>query len=338
MRSNLRILLIGVMAATMTVGPATVCRSVYGCWGCGPVYVEPCYSGCYAPCEVVEVSPCSPCGTGGAQMKAEGAGEGELPAPSMPAKATPTETLVPPQVPATHEPKPAQPPQQVMPTAPMEQPAQPAMEPAPAEAPAPAEEGLDDLFGPSSEEPTNGGGLFGPSGEEEGAAPTEMEVEETVEEGPLDSLFGAPAEEPAEESAAPAETSEEIDDFFGTPAEETPAPAEPVEEAAPAEEEEGTNLDDLFGGADAILSEPGGLTSTGLRRWIDNTGQYSCRGRLIDMLEGQVRLLKDNGHTTTVPLDRLSQDDQQFVQRQASAELASSVDRTVHTTPAWPAH
>ena len=36
--------------------------------------------------------------------------------------------------------------------------------------------------------------------------------------------------------------------------------------------------------------------------WVDNTGSFSCRARLVRFLDGQVRLLKDNGRTTTVSL------------------------------------
>jgi hypothetical protein len=56
-----------------------------------------------------------------------------------------------------------------------------------------------------------------------------------------------------------------------------------------------------------------------MRTWVDNTGNYSCRGRLVSLLDGHVRLLKDNGRTSTVPLSRLSANDVQFVDRQASA-------------------
>jgi hypothetical protein len=201
--------------------------------------------------------------------------------------------------------------------------------------------------------------LFGPAEEE---VPAEEETTEVIEEttepadsGDLDSLFDEPAATPAEEPelpaetpAAPAEDEAEIDDLFSSPAAEEStepaAPAEavaPPEEAAPAEEsapatgeENGEDsFEDLFNSIDSVLSEPGGLASTGLRRWVDNTGEFSCRGRLIDVRNGQVKLLKDNGRTSTVPLDRLSQADLQFVHRQASAQHAAS-DQTASVTPA----
>jgi hypothetical protein len=50
------------------------------------------------------------------------------------------------------------------------------------------------------------------------------------------------------------------------------------------------------------------------RRWTDNTGHFQVTGRLLLILEGQVRLLKETGRTTTVPLDRLSAVDRAYVQ------------------------
>jgi hypothetical protein len=43
----------------------------------------------------------------------------------------------------------------------------------------------------------------------------------------------------------------------------------------------------------------------------------------MSFIDGQVRLMKDNGRTTTVPLGRLSASDLEFVHRQAKAERAS---------------
>jgi SLA1 homology domain 1, SHD1 len=57
-----------------------------------------------------------------------------------------------------------------------------------------------------------------------------------------------------------------------------------------------------------------------MRTWVDNTGRFSCEGRLVRFMDGYVRLMKDNGHTTTVPVYRLSANDLSFVNRQASAQ------------------
>ena len=53
-----------------------------------------------------------------------------------------------------------------------------------------------------------------------------------------------------------------------------------------------------------------------VRRWKDNTGTFSTVGRLVAVIDSQVLLLKENGRTTTVPLRRLSKEDQQYVENQ----------------------
>lgn len=350
MRSILRIFLVSALVAIMAVGPATACHPVYygyqygyGC--CGDVCGPPCCSDCSMPC--------GPCGDGGEVMHAAPQGRMDMRAPTeaplKPRQEMPVrpksggETLVPPAVPPTHEPEspttraPAESAPPVMPVLP-EEPSR-----MPAETPAEPEAVPGGLFGPSSEEEPGGiGDLFGPS-EDSGMAtpaeepampseqPAESMTEEPSEETTPDSLFGGPMEE---ESTEPAEEATP-GDLFGEPAEEDYT--QPVEEAPPAEEEqdEDVNLDDLFGQADSILREPGGLASDDLRLWVDDTGRYTCRGRLIKMLDGQVRLLKDNGRTTTVQLSRLSEADLEFVNRQASAQMAGAIAGTTPDAPTW---
>jgi hypothetical protein len=50
-----------------------------------------------------------------------------------------------------------------------------------------------------------------------------------------------------------------------------------------------------------------------LRTWVDDTGQFRVQARLIQVLDGRVRLLKTTGRTTTVPLSRLSTADRAYV-------------------------
>lgn len=312
MRSDLRTILTAMLAAALMVNPAMACDY----WGCGEVYVSsPCGS-CGGPCETVVVAPSNSC-----CMMGEPSEHGtmsppaEMPAPEPPAQPPEDmhmggEVLVPPQVPDTHAGEPLK----------FEAP------PAQAEA-APPAEGGEDLFGAPPAEPSEGGDLFGPSAPAEAESVEVMEEETTqpaaqptppAESGGFDNLFGTPAEEPAAQPAAPVEE------------------AKPAEEPAPTEEKDDSSFEDLFGQADRILQETGGLASSGLRRWVDNTGEYSCQGRLIDVRDGQIRLMKDNGRTSTVPFERLSKADMDFVQRQASAQEAASVDRTVHMVPSWP--
>ena len=141
-----------------------------------------------------------------------------------------------------------------------------------------------------------------------------------------DDLF---ADQPAEEAAAdqPAEEADEavtIDNLFDD------QPAEEAEDTAAADDKsaqsDGAGLPDGYG---AILGEPGGLASDKLRFWVDNTGRFACRGRMIRMLNRHVRILKETGNTTTVPFCRLSQADLRFVTRQASAAHEQSLTYTV---------
>ena len=163
----------------------------------------------------------------------------------------------------------------------------PAEEEAPVEeAPAEeeAEEETDDLFGDPDD-------LFGEDAKEEAPAEEdddsddlfgEEEDEEAAAEDDSDDLFGEPAEEADEDS----------DDLFG----------EPAEEDTPAEEEEEADedVDDLFG------------AKSPLRTWTDDTGEYKTVGRLVEVLDGKIRILKENGRLTTVPLSRLSQADMNY--------------------------
>jgi hypothetical protein len=165
------------------------------------------------------------------------------------------------------------------------------------------------------------------------SAPLPVEEPATPSEA-ADDLFSEPATppatDPATEPATTPTTEPSGDDLFGPPAEETPA-----EETTPPAEESTEETDDLFGKAQSILETPGGLSSDSLRQWADNTGTFSCKGRMLRMMDGKVQLLKDNGRTTTVPLARLSQGDLEFVNRQASAQKAETLGKTAQVSNAW---
>jgi hypothetical protein len=49
------------------------------------------------------------------------------------------------------------------------------------------------------------------------------------------------------------------------------------------------------------------------RKWVDVTGKFEVVGRLVEVKTNAVRLLKETGKFTTVPMDRLSQQDRAFV-------------------------
>jgi hypothetical protein len=169
-------------------------------------------------------------------------------------------------------------------------------------------------------------------------------------------LFGAPAtEKPAAEKPAaapekpaltpPAPESKPAagEDLFGAPAAEKAAPAEkpaapaekPAEKPAGEEKKDEKKSDDIFGSSSTVLHEAGGLASNEMRQWVDNTGNFSCQGRLVRLVDSQVQLLKDNGRMTTVPLARLSANDLRFVERQASAQHATAF-QTAQSTSEMP--
>ena len=168
-----------------------------------------------------------------------------------------------------------------------------------------ADDNLDDLFGDSSDS----------------ATATEPRMATTPNETSADDLFdapnaAAPAEQPAVEKAQDA-----AEDLF--PAEDA-APATGTEAAPKQGADEKDTLDDLFGSNSAdssgARSESGAtrLTETQndrlpFRVWTDNTGNYQTVGRLVQVSNTHVRLLKDNSHYSTVAKSRLSQADLAYV-------------------------
>jgi hypothetical protein len=121
-------------------------------------------------------------------------------------------------------------------------------------------------------------------------------------------------DDPFAPAAAPAPAPVDDDPFApATPA--APAPA-----AAPAPEAEALPAPDAAPAAtpksDDPFADPFQTSVDGklpMRQWVDDSGSFQVQGRLILILEGKVRLLKETGRTTTVPLERLSADDRQYV-------------------------
>ncbi len=63
-----------------------------------------------------------------------------------------------------------------------------------------------------------------------------------------------------------------------------------------------------------------------IRRWTDNTGIYHTTAQLVEVGDASVRLWKDTGRFTTVPLRRLSPADLRYVHQHA----ATSLDQAAH--------
>ena len=59
------------------------------------------------------------------------------------------------------------------------------------------------------------------------------------------------------------------------------------------------------------------------RTWTDSTGKYKVAAEFVDLKDGEVRVMKENREVISVPLERLSLADQEYVKRM----LASREDR-----------
>jgi SLA1 homology domain 1, SHD1 len=368
MRNSLRSAGVGMLVSMLVIDPAMACRNCGQSWGYGGGYSYVSYesSCCYSPCqscggEVVVSEPCGGCSScqscsscqtcGGDGQVIESEGPSQMPPPTMapqPPASRPMSTPPAPTMPAA--PSGGSSNSQMMPSTvnkpmestpapslPSQTPASPAMPKAAEKAATPPQAApSDDLFGAPAKPSDAGNDLFGaPSESKPAPAP--------AKEAPAASMPALPST-PAEKPSSPA-----ADDLFGTPLSEPAAPAEkksdemkapatsaPAEgdKSAPADKDKDKKKDDdLFGGFGAILREPGGLASNEMRHWVDNTGNFSCEGRLVRVLDGQVQLLKDNGHNSTVPMGRLSEADLSFVYRQASAQRSQSADQTAQYTP-----
>lgn len=193
----------------------------------------------------------------------------------------------------------------------------PGTEAAPSEA-APTEAAGNELFGtPTPESSEN---LFG----EPEAAPAAV------------SLFGEPEPEPA----SPAPTTD-VEGLFGTPTEDNSDQDEDADAAAADEAADpisdlfgestsaspvGNDFNDLFG-TPAVVEETQPEVTTApapaddifksTRTWHDNTGLFEVDAQLVVIFADSVRLLKDNGKFCTLPIRRLSDHDQRFVEQVA---------------------
>jgi len=61
------------------------------------------------------------------------------------------------------------------------------------------------------------------------------------------------------------------------------------------------------------------VSTASARKWADSTGKYAVEAEFLEVQDGKVRLKKDNGSIIAVPIDKLSQADQEFVKSQVKA-------------------
>lgn len=60
------------------------------------------------------------------------------------------------------------------------------------------------------------------------------------------------------------------------------------------------------------------LVSAGARTWTDSTGKHKTEAEFVDCTDGVVRLKKDDGAVISVPMEKLSEADQEFVRLSAA--------------------
>jgi hypothetical protein len=143
--------------------------------------------------------------------------------------------------------------------------------------------------------------------EEKAAEKAVEKVEELLPAG--DATEAAPPKEAAKDA---------VDDLFEEPAKEADE-GEKMAQAPAATAVEPVSL--------ALIKKPLAIEAKD-RDWRDDTGQFGCRGRLVLVSDGKVRILKDTGRYTTVPFDRLSEADLGYVRQEATRAATPAVNTT----------
>ncbi|MDZ4851472.1 MAG: SHD1 domain-containing protein, partial [Pirellulaceae bacterium] len=192
----------------------------------------------------------------------------------------------------------------------------------PSTEPAPAKGSLDDLFGPSSDAAPSA-----PPAESEPVVPPPTKNEPPITD--LDDLFKSTGTGSNAKSEKPVSVDKDsdpnFDSLFANPAERlkgnTPK-STPQRSGAlgkpsmPEKQIEKTkalkdDLEDLF--KSSSLKKDDSFLGADFREWIDNTGDYAVHARLAVIFPDRIRLLKENGKFTTVPMSRLSDADRDYV-------------------------
>ena len=167
------------------------------------------------------------------------------------------------------------------------------------EEPAPATS--DDLFGSPKKSDNPIGDLFS----------TPEEAPDATKDKSIDDLFNSTTPNRRDvEKSLDQELNDEIDldSLFGTP---TSAPAAPADKSVDPTQSLRNDLDDLFSSQATEIND--GFQGAEMRIWVDNTGNFTINARLVTVNINEVKLVKDNGRTSTVPVRRLSPTDLKYV-------------------------
>ncbi len=82
----------------------------------------------------------------------------------------------------------------------------------------------------------------------------------------------------------------------------------------PAAELAKTKLAEL--GVEKPAADAAIATASGVRTWSDTTGKFRIEAELVKVEDGKVELKRKDGQNVTVPLDKLSKDDQDYLAQQ----------------------
>ncbi|MEX0678036.1 MAG: tetratricopeptide repeat protein [Pirellulales bacterium] len=67
------------------------------------------------------------------------------------------------------------------------------------------------------------------------------------------------------------------------------------------------------------------------REWTDSTGKYKTEAEFIELQDGKVKLRRQNGTIKAVPLEKLSQADQEFARQSAAAQKKKTAHPSAET-------
>ncbi|MBM3963967.1 MAG: hypothetical protein FJ308_02720 [Planctomycetes bacterium] len=191
------------------------------------------------------------------------------------------------------------------------------------------EPSIDDLFGDPKAPATDSEKPAADASKEADAEEAVKKIEESIDDlsgkpvnfGPSIDRVGPPAPRPSESENAPSGSKVKP---TGSPAQDPKVRTEGTEKsggkfrlnegqpkkgkAAGIEDE----LDRIF--RSKTFVPPAKFQGAEVRTWTDNTGAYSIEARVAVIFGDKVRLLKENGKYTTVPMERLSDFDRSYVQ------------------------
>lgn len=191
------------------------------------------------------------------------------------------------------------------------------------------EPSIDDLFGDPKAPATDSEKPAADASKEADAEEAAKKIEKSIDDlfgkpvnfGPSIDRVGPPAPRPAETGNAPSRSQAKP---TGTSSQDQKERTEGTEKSGgkfrlnEGEPKKGKasgiedELDRIF--RSKTFVPPAKFQGAEVRTWTDNTGAYSIEARVAVIFGDKVRLLKENGKYTTVPMERLSDFDRSYVQ------------------------